>query len=394
MSGDSDRTHEPTARRLQRARDEARLPRSSDLNGAAVTMAVLLALTVAGGWLLHTLAQHMAQALRFNTQALQTPTLLPALAGQQLGAAFWALAPWLLVAVVAVVLAAALHGGFVFSPQALVPKWSKLDPAQGLARIFGPRAWTELGKSVLKVTVVSIVLYLVVRSRETELLHLGSMALEPALASAGRLLIESALTVALALLGLAAFDVPLQRYQWLKGMRMTLQEIRDEMKEAEGRPEIKAAIRRRQREIAQAQMIQRVRDADVIVTNPEHFAVAMLYDPAGDLPPVVVAKGADGLAARIREEGDRQGIPRFEAAPLARALYFTTDLEQAVPEALYPAVAQVIAWVFSLEGLRPGTPPQPKPVPQVPASMRFDTEGRRPGEAPAAPAGTALTDPT
>jgi flagellar biosynthetic protein FlhB len=170
-------------------------------------------------------------------------------------------------------------------------------------------------------------------------------------------------------------DVPWQKYSFTKRMRMTRQEVKDEMKEMEGSPEVKGYIRRRQREMANARMMQRVKDADVVITNPEHFAVALEYDPNGDGAPIVVAKGSDFMAAQIREEAAKCGVHLFPAPELARALYFTTEAEEQVPEALYLAVAQVIAYVFSLAQVRPGVEPMPRPQPKVPASMRFNAKG-------------------
>ena len=159
-------------------------------------------------------------------------------------------------------------------------------------------------------------------------------------------------------------------------MRMTKQEVKDEMKDMEGRPEVKQQIRRRQREMANNRMLQKVKDADVVITNPEHFAVALSYDPTGDGAPVLLAKGSDHMAARIREEAQKNGVEIFAAPPLARALYFNTEVDHPIPEALYLAVAQVIAYVFSLADVRPGIAPMPKPQPKVPASMLFDENGK------------------
>jgi flagellar biosynthetic protein FlhB len=159
-------------------------------------------------------------------------------------------------------------------------------------------------------------------------------------------------------------------------MRMTKQEIKDEMKDMEGNPEIKQQIRQRQREMANNRMLEKVKDADVVITNPEHFAVALSYDPTGDGAPILLAKGTDHMAARIREEAQKHGVEMFAAPPLARALYFKTELDHPVPEALYLAVAQVIAYVFSLADVRPGVAPMSKPNPKVPASMQFDADGR------------------
>jgi flagellar biosynthetic protein FlhB len=157
---------------------------------------------------------------------------------------------------------------------------------------------------------------------------------------------------------------------------MTKQEVKDEMKDMEGRPEVKQQIRRRQREMANNRMIQKVKDADVIITNPEHFAVALSYDPTGDGAPVLLAKGSDHMAARIREEAQKHGVEMFAAPPLARALYFSTEVDHPVPEALYLAVAQVIAYVFSLADVTPGIAPMSKPQPKVPSSMLFDADGK------------------
>jgi flagellar biosynthetic protein FlhB len=159
-------------------------------------------------------------------------------------------------------------------------------------------------------------------------------------------------------------------------MRMTKQEIKDEMKDMEGRPEVKQQIRQRQREMANNKMIQKVKDADVVITNPEHFAVALSYDPTGDGAPILLAKGSDHMAARIREEALKHDVEMFAAPPLARALYFSTKVDYPVPESLYLAVAQVIAYVFSLADVRPGIEPMAKPNPKVPASMQFDTNGK------------------
>lgn len=202
------------------------------------------------------------------------------------------------------------------------------------------------------------------------------MGLEPALAHAGIMIGESALWLSLSLLVIALIDAPYQRFAFMKRMRMTKQEVKDEMKDMEGQPEVKAKIRQRQREMANSRMLQKVKDADVVITNPEHFAVALSYDPTGDGAPILLAKGSDHMAARIREEAQKHGVEMFAAPPLARALYFTTEVDHPVPEALYLAVAQVIAYVFGLADVRPGVAPVIKPQPKVPASMMFDSNGK------------------
>jgi flagellar biosynthetic protein FlhB len=278
--------------------------------------------------------------------------------------------------VVVAIAASGATGGYLFSLKAVMPKASKLNPAAGLKRMFGVKALVELGKALLKFFLVTGVLVYVLNDNIDTLNLIGKMALEPALATAGKLLAKAALLITLSLVLIALIDVPFQRWQFMKQMRMSKQEIKDEMKNSEGNPEIKAQIRRRQREMSNARMIDSVKDADVVITNPEHFAVALAYDPNGDTAPILLAKGADEMAARIRAEAQKHGIEIFQAAPLARALYFTTEVDHPVPEDLYYAVAQVIAYVFNLASVRPGAAPVQRPKPTVPESMQFDTNGK------------------
>jgi flagellar biosynthetic protein FlhB len=205
---------------------------------------------------------------------------------------------------------------------------------------------------------------------------LANMGLEPALGATGRMITQSAVWLTLSLVLIALIDAPYQRWSYFKKLRMTKQEVKDEMKDSEGRPEVKQQIRRRQREMSNARMMAKVKDADVVITNPEHFAVALSYDPTSDGAPILLAKGADHIAARIREEARQHGVEMFASPQLARALYFTTEVDQPIPEALYHAVAPVIAYVFSLAQVKPGIEPMAKPAPRVPASMRFDADGK------------------
>ena len=372
-----ERTEQPTARRLNKAREEGRVARSTEVSAAAVTLISMIMLMLAGAWLATGMAALMRGALTLDRKALQTPNTMITSAGEQLLTGFGYVLPLMLVTAAVAIVASTVTGGFNFSLQAVAPKFSKLNPAQGLKRMFGTHALIELGKAIVKFSLVSAVLVMVLKSDADQLAMLGRLGLEPALAATGKMVLQSALYVTLALLVIAAIDAPLQRYQYMKGLRMSRQEIKDEMKEAEGQPEVRAQIRRRQREMASARMMKRIPDADVIITNPEHFAVALAYDPTSDAPPLLVAKGIDHLAARIREEGARHGVTVFEAPPLARALYYTTELEHPVPEELYFAVAQVIAYVYSLAEVRPGVPPALRPVPRVPASMLFDAKGQK-----------------
>jgi flagellar biosynthetic protein FlhB len=377
MSEDSsDRTEDPTARRLKRARDDGQVARSNELPAAAVMIcSVLVLLTVGEVWFKQ-LSVYFAAGFSFDRKLLESPMLLPAAFGSQMLHGLLLILPLMLTTVVVAILASGATGGFLFSLSSVLPKLSKLSPISGFKRMFGANAAVELLKSILKMVLIGTVLFNLLNHHFLELMSLGSMALEPALGKAGSLISESVMWLTLCLVLIALIDVPYQKYSFMKRMRMTKQEIKDEHKDMEGRPEVKAQIRRRQREVATARMMQKVKEADVIITNPEHFAVALSYDPTSDGAPLLLAKGVDHTAARIREEAKAHGIEIFAAPELARALYFTTELDQPIPEALYFSVAQVIAYVFSLAQVNPGVDPMPRPAPKLPASMLFDTNGK------------------
>ena len=371
-----DRTEEPTARRLSEARKNGQVARSSELPAAAVTIAGISMIFITGSALISQLAENFASGFNFDRKLVFSANLLPALFGHELFQSYLLIVPLMILTAIVAIASSGATGGYLFSLSAIMPKASKLNPASGIKRIMGTRALAELGKALLKFTLVTAILVMVLNSNLDTLNLISRMALEPALKTAGELLTRAALLISLSLIVIALIDVPYQRWQFMKQMRMTKQEVKDEMRQSEGNPEIKGQIRRRQREMSNARMIDNVKNADVVITNPEHFAVALSYDPNGDSAPILLAKGVDAIAARIREEAQKHGIEIFQAPPLARALYFTTEIDHPVPEDLYFAVAQVIAYVFNLSSIRPGAPPVTKPEPQVPESMQFDTSGR------------------
>jgi flagellar biosynthesis protein FlhB len=376
QSGDQEKTEEPTSRKLEKAREEGQVARSTELPAASVTIAALGMLYLTGDTLIHKMAEAFVSGFNFDRKLVHSPNLLPAIFGHEVLESFILVAPLMLLTITIAIASSGATGGFLFSTKAIAPKGSKLNPLNGLKRMFGTKALVELVKALLKFGLVAGVVTWVLYDNVSTLNNIGKMAFEPAMAVAGELLAKSALIMACALILIAAIDVPFQRWEFMKSMRMSIQDIKDEMKDMEGRPEVKAQIRRRQREMSNRRMIDNVKDADVVITNPEHFAVALSYDPNGDSAPVLLAKGTDEVAARIRAEAEKHGIEIFRAPPLARALYFTTDLDQPVPEDLYYAVAQVIAYVFNLASIRPGAPPLQRPQPKVPKNMQFDSNGQ------------------
>jgi flagellar biosynthetic protein FlhB len=372
-----DKTEDPTAQKLKKARDDGQVARSMELPAAVIVIGSIAILMVMGSWLISRLSTVFAKGFVFDRQLIEKPLLLPAHFGEHLLSAFILVMPVILFTLVAAIIASGLTGGYLFSLGAVMPKGSKLNLISGLKRIFGTHALVELGKAILKFVLVATVLWWSLMANMDSLVQIGQMGLEPALDAAGKMILQSGLLVALSLAVIAMIDVPWQKHSFTKKMRMTKQEVKDEYKQMEGSPEVKAQIRRRQREMANSRMMDRIKDADVVITNPEHFAVALEYDPTGDGAPIMVAKGSDHMAALIRAEAKNHGIHIFEAAPLARAIYFTTEVERQVPEDLYHAVAQVIAYVFSLEAASPLNPPRPRPQVTVPPSMLFSPDGKK-----------------
>jgi flagellar biosynthetic protein FlhB len=371
----AERSEEPTGRRLSKALEDGQVARSIDLTTAAVLMTATLFFSMLGEWFFHQMGKLFVNQFQFDRKVMDKAELLPALFGQSMLDGYLLILPIMLVLYVMAIISSGLTGGFIFSMQLISPKFNKLNPLSGLARMFGMKALIELAKSIGKFVIVGAILLLSVMHNIDDLLNLNRMDLGTAVRHAGEMIIDACFWMSMGLVLIAVADVPLQRYQVHKKLKMTKQEIKDEMKDAEGRPEVKAQIRRRQREMANNKMMAKVKDADVVITNPQHFAVALEYDPSADGAPMLIAKGTDDLARRIRESAKEEGIQLFEAPELARALYFTTKVDEPIPESLYHAVAQVIAYVFSLNDRYPGSQGYVKPSPKIPDNMRYDENG-------------------
>ncbi len=375
-----EKSEEPTQRKLEKARDEGNVPRSKELPAAAVMISSMSMIFLMGGWLVTKISEQFAAGFQFDRRIIFSELLLPGFFLEQLGYGLLFVVPILIITIFVAIFSSAATGGFVFSWKAAAPKFNKLNPLNGLKRMFGMQAVIELLKAILKFFLVVLVLIWVLNNNINELTVIGTMNIEPALAQAGSLIAQSALIVTLTLAFIALIDVPFQRYDFFKKQKMTKQEVKDELKDVEGRPEVRAQIRRKQREMANARMIEKVKDADVVITNPEHFSVALTYEPTSDEAPALVAKGVDLVAMRIRTEAENHGVQLFESPALARAIYFTTDLGQPIPEDLYYAVAQVIAYVYNLNTAQPGGTRLERPAPAIPDSMRFNSNGDRSGQ--------------
>ena len=348
-----ERTEEPSPRRLEEARKRGQVPRSRELTNFATMIGGSATLVATGGALTARVSQMVRSGLSIDPQSLFDPSTMMSALGSACMSALAVLLPIFGTVVGLVLLAPAVMGGFNFSAEALVPDFTRLSPLAGVKRLFGLRGATELGKALLKCAVVGGVCAAIVSWTFRDVLALAHM--EP-LAAVGRgagLVSRSFVWLCASLALVAAVDVPLQLFQFKQGLRMTRQELRDEAKDSDGRPETKQRIRRMQQTLARRRMMHKVPTADVVIVNPTHFAVALKYDPKNMRAPRLLAKGADLVAQNIRRIAEEHRVPIFESPKLARALYRSTDLNKEIPTGLYMAVAQVLSYIFRIRTLNP-----------------------------------------
>ncbi|HUY02915.1 MAG TPA: flagellar biosynthesis protein FlhB [Rhodocyclaceae bacterium] len=370
---DLERTEPASGRRLEQAREEGQVPQSRELAAFLVLLASVSGFWTMGGWLSRHAAVIMRRGLSFGRDA--------AFDSHAMGNAFMAVswqalmlaAPLFLLCIVAAIATPFLMGGAVFSPKGLALDFSRLDPLAGLGRIFSVQGVAEMVKAILKALLVGAVTYWVVVHQVGTLFALFSQSLDTGLQSFVKLLLLSAVAMVVGVGLIAGIDVPFQLWQYYSKLRMTKEELRQESKESEGDPQVKARIRRQQREMVKKRMMSEVPTADVVVTNPSHYAVALKYDSQNMSAPQVVAKGMNLIAQTIRELALDNGVPLLEAPPLARALYRHSDIGDQVPAALYTAVAEVMAYVYQLNQFMAGDgkllAPQPPLSLPVPAAM-------------------------
>lgn len=364
MAEDSDleKTEQATPKRIDKAREDGDVPRSKELATVSVLLTMLLAIWMTGGHLARTMKTNMASGLTLSRDLVYEPNLLLVNIADRIGELIIALLPLAGLVILVAIASPVLLGGWLFSSKALMPKFNKLNPLSGIKRMFSKNAAMELFKAIAKATLVGTVAYFVVSSEIEEVLTLPLQPLHDSIQQVTKLILLTMIAIASALVLIAAVDVPYQLWSYAEKLRMTKQEVRQEHKELEGSPEVKARIRRQQREMARRRMMAEIPNADVVVTNPTHYAVAIKYQSDRMRAPVVVAKGADAIALKIREIAAEHQVSVLESPKLARALFAHTELGDAIPEALYSAVAEVLAYVYQMHtfkqhgGLRPEQP--------------------------------------
>ncbi|MGL0924717.1 flagellar biosynthesis protein FlhB [Vibrio vulnificus] len=351
-SDGQERTEEATPRRLQQAREKGQVARSKELASVSVLVIGAVSLMWFGESLARALFKAMGRLFSLSREEIFDPSKLFDIASGALSALLLPLLLILFALFVAAAIGSAGVGGISFSVEAAMPKLSKMNPLSGIKRMFGLQSWVELIKSILKVALVTGVAIYLIQASQEDLIQLSLDVYPQNIFHALDILLNFVLLISCSLLIVVAIDIPFQIWQHADQLKMTKQEVKDEYKDTEGKPEVKGRIRMLQREAAQRRMMADVPTADVIVTNPEHFSVALRYKQNSDRAPVVVAKGTDHMAMKIREVAREHDISIVPAPPLARALYYSTELEQQIPDGLFTAVAQILAYVFQLKQYR------------------------------------------
>ena len=356
-----ERTEQPTERRLQEARKKGQVPRSKELNTMLSLLLASISLLVFGGYISQNLMQISVEGFSIPRELAFDTAQLPFQFMYMASQALLALFPFMAIMLVSVFAGPLLMGGWSFSLETISPKLEKLDPIKGLARIFSLKSLVELAKALAKFVLLLGAAILVFFSIDQQLLSLSSMTPKAAGLEAATILVQVLLILSATMILIVALDVPFELWNHSKQLRMTKQEIRDEMKETDGNPQVKQRIRTLQRQLAEGRMMEDVKTADVVITNPTHYAVALQYLDRPGSAPKVLAKGKDLTALRIRSIAADCDIPIFEAPPLARALYRSTEIGYEIPHVLYMAVARVLAYVFQLKNATP-TDYVPKPT--------------------------------
>ncbi|WP_300725972.1 flagellar biosynthesis protein FlhB [Pseudomonas sp.] len=361
-----DKTEEPTEKRKKDSREKGEIARSKELNTLAIMLAGSLGLLIFGG----VLARDMMDMMRYNfsisRETLYNTDSMAAFLLHSGKVALMAVQPVLVTLLIAALVGPIALGGWLFAAGSLAPKFSRMNPGAGIKRMFSAKALVELLKALAKFFIILIVALLVLKSDIDDLLRIAQEPLELAVIHSLQVVAWSAVWMACGLILIAAVDVPVQLWESRKKLLMTKQEIRDEHKDQEGRPEVKQRIRQVQREMSQRRMMAAIPDADVIITNPTHYAVALKYDPEKGGAPLLLAKGSDFLALKIREIGAKHNILLLESPALARSIYHSTELEQEIPAGLYLAVAQVLAYVYQIRQHQAGKGKRPDPLKDVP----------------------------
>lgn len=368
-----DKSEEPTAKRLADARKKGQIPRSKELNTFVALMTGSVMLLFVGGSISDGLKKIMQQQFQLSREVIFDPASLVIFFEKVLLDGMFLMIPLVIPLMIVALLTPMMMGGWNFSAQSMSPKFSKMNPVSGLKRMVGPQGLVELLKSIVKIGLVFSVAGILFKSNLNQYLGLNSLSLADSITKSVDLIGTALLILSSTLIVIVAIDVPYQLWNTKKQLMMSKQEVKDEAKQQEGNPEVKGQIRRKQMEIAQQRMMDEVPKADVIVTNPSHFAVALKYDSEGTGAPILVAKGVDLIAAQIRNSAVGADVPLVAAPPLARALFYSTELNEEIPAGLFLAVAQILAYIFQLKAAVENHGEKPIPPKNIEIPKDFKT---------------------
>jgi flagellar biosynthesis protein FlhB len=369
-----EKTEEASSRKLEKAREEGQIPRSRDLTTTAILLLGTIGLMVFGQYMGGKLMEVTRYNFTIPREAIFDPQTMIAYLSASMFDGLLSLLPLFGMLLVASIVGPIALGGWLFSGKAMAPKFSRMDPIAGTKRMFSMKALVELAKALGKVAVILGATILLLLAFEQAMFRLADETVNNAIIHSLKISGYAAIILSASTILIAAVDVPFQIWDHNKKLKMSRQELKDEVKDTEGKPEVKGRIRQLQREMAQRRMMSNVPDADVIITNPTHYAVALKYNPEKMATPIMLAKGGDHVALKIREIAKAHKIEIIESPVLARAIYHTTDVDQEIPAALYMAVAQVLAYVFQLRNFRRGKgekPTYPRNI-KIPKNMQFD----------------------
>lgn len=369
-----EKTEEASGRKIEKAREEGQVPRSRDLTTSVVLLLGSIALLYYADFMGGKFTDMMRVNFVLSRETIFDPN---AMVGHFVSALFQGLlsmGPFMGLMILAAIIGPVALGGWLFSVDALMPKLSRMDPLAGLKRMFSMKSLIELLKATAKVSIILGATILLLKFYAQDMFRMSDESINAAIVHSAKISGYALIALSASTLIIAAFDVPLQIFEYNKKLKMSKQEVKDEAKDTDGKPEVKGRIRQLQREMAQRRMMSNVPSADVIITNPTHYAVALKYNPETMATPILLAKGGDNIALKIREIGKAKGVEIIESPVLARAIFHTTELDQEIPSGLYLAVAQVLAYVFQLRTYRKGRGQKPRYPSNitVPKDMYFD----------------------
>ncbi|MFS2067389.1 flagellar biosynthesis protein FlhB [Pseudomonas sp. CT11-2] len=371
-----DKTEDPTEKRKKDSREKGEIARSKELNTLAVMLAGAGGLLIFGGALAQDLMELMRMNFSLSREVILDQRFMATYLLHSGQIALYAIQPLMITLLLASLIGPISLGGWLFAAGSMAPKFSRMNPLAGLKRMFSTKALVELLKALAKFFIVLFVALAVLSSDIDDLLRIAHEPLDMAIIHSLQVVGWSTLWMACGLIIIALVDVPVQLWESHNKLLMTKQEVRDEHKDQEGRPEVKQRIRQLQREMSQRRMMAAIPDADVVITNPTHYAVALKYDPEKGGAPMLIAKGSDFLALKIREIAVANQVQLLESPALARSIYYSTELDQEIPGGLYLAVAQVLAYVYQIRQYRAGKGKRPDPLKDdlpIPPDLRRDS---------------------